>query len=44
MHEQPHKNILVYSISHKILIDSYPLRIRFEKTYGLIRFYDGTRY
>ena len=31
-------------ISDKSLIDSKPLRIRFDKIDGFIRIYDGTRY
>ena len=42
--EKPYRNILVYNISYKSLIDSKPLRIRFDKTDGFIRVYDGTRY
>ena len=38
------KNILVYNISYKSLIDSKPLRIRFDEIDGFIRVYDGTRY
>ena len=33
--EKTYKNILVYNISHKTLIDAKPLRIRFNK---IIRF------
>ena len=39
-----HENILVYNISYKSLIDSMPLRIRFDKIDGFIRGYDGIRY
>ena len=39
-----YKNVLVYSISYKSLIDYKPLRIRFDKIDGFIRVYDGTRY
>ena len=39
-----HENILVYNISYKSLIDSMPLRIRFDKVDGFIRGYDGIRY
>ena len=42
--EKSYENILVYNISYKILIDSKPLRIRFDKIDGFIRVYDGTRY
>ena len=41
--EKLYKNILVYNISYKSLIDSKPLRIRFNKIDGFIRVYDGTR-
>ena len=37
------KNILIYEISYKTLIDSKPLRIRFDQTDGFIRIYGGTR-
>ena len=37
--EKPYKNILVYNISYKSLIDSKPLHIKLD-----IRIYDGTRY
>ena len=39
-----HENILIYNISYKSLIDSLPLRIRFDKIDGFIRGYDGIRY
>ena len=39
--EKSHKNILIYDIT---LIGSKPLRIRFDKTDGFIKIYDGTRY
>ena len=42
--EKSHKNILIYNISYKTLIDSKPFRIRFDKINGFIRIYDGTRY
>ena len=42
--EKSHENILIYDISYKTLIDPKPLRIRFFKTHGIIRIYDGTRY
>ena len=35
---------MIYVISYKTLIDSKPLRIRFDKIDGLIRIYDGARY
>ena len=34
----------VYNISYKSLIDSKPLRIRFDYINGFIRIYDRTRY
>ena len=43
--EKSYKNILTYNISYKSLIDSNkPLPIRFDKTDGFIKVYDGTRY
>ena len=39
-----HKNILIYDISYKRLIDSKPLRMRFSKINGFNRVYDETRY
>ena len=42
--EKSHKNILIYGISYKTLIDPKPLRIRFDKIDRFIRIYDGTRY
>ena len=42
--EKSHKNIFIYDISYKKLIDSKPLRIRFDKIDGFIRIYNGTRY
>ena len=42
--EKPYENILVFNISYKRLIDSMPLRIRFDKIDGFIRGYDGIRY
>ena len=38
------KNILVYNISCKTLIDAKLLRIRFNKVDRFIKIYDGTRY
>ena len=38
------ENILVYNISYKTLIGSKPLRITFNKTDGVIRVCDETRY
>ena len=37
-------NILIYKNSYKILIDTKPLLIRFDKVDGFIRVYGGTRY
>ena len=42
--EKSHKNILIYDISYKTLIDPKPLGIRFDKIDGFIRIYDGTGY
>ena len=42
--EKSYKNILVHNISYKTLIDAKPLCIRFDKTDGFIRVYDGTIY
>ena len=42
--EKLYKNILVYNISYKTLIDDKPLRIRFDKIDGFNRVYDGTKY
>ena len=42
--DKSYENILVYNISYKSLIDSKPLRIRFNKIDGFIRVYDKTRY
>ena len=42
--KKSHENILIYDISYKTLIDTKPLRIRFDKIDGFIRIYDGTRY
>ena len=42
--EKSYENILVYNISYKSLIESKPLRIRFDKIDEVIRVYDGTRY
>ena len=41
--EKSYKNIVVFNISFNISIDSKPLRIRFQKTHGFIKVYDGTR-
>ena len=42
--EKSGKNILVYNISYKTLIDTKPLRLRFDKVDGFIRLNYGTRY
>ena len=42
--EESYENILFYNILYKSLIDSKPLRIRFDKIQGFIRVYVGTRY
>ena len=42
--EKSHKNVLIYNIPYKILVDSKTLRIRFDKIDGFIRIDDGTRY
>ena len=42
--KKSHENILIYSISYKILIDPKPLCIRFDKIDRLHGIYDGTRY
>ena len=42
--EKSHENILIYDISYKTLIDSKPLRTRFDNIDGFIRICDGTRY
>ena len=39
--KKSHENILIYNILYKNLIDSKPLRIRFDKIDGFIRIYDG---
>ena len=36
--------LLIHDISYKTLIGAKPLRTRFDKIYGFIRIYDGTRY
>ena len=35
---------LTYDNSYKTLIDPKPLRVRFDKTDGFIRVFDGSRY
>ena len=42
--EKSYENILFYNISYKRLIDTKPLRIRFDKIDWFIRVYDGTKY
>ena len=42
--KKSHENVLVYNISHKSLIDSKSLCIKFNKVDEFIRVYDGTRY
>ena len=42
--EKSYQNFLIYSISYRTLIDTKPLRIRFDKVNGFIRVHDGTRY
>ena len=42
--EKPYKNIFVYDISYKTLIDAKPMHIRFDKVDEFIRVYDGPRY
>ena len=44
MGEKSNKNILVYNILYKSLVDFKPLRNRLDKIDGFIRIYDGTRY
>ena len=44
IHEKSYENILAYNISYKTLIRAKPLYIRFDKTDGYTRVYDGTRY
>ena len=38
-----YKNILVYNISYKTLIDAKPLPVRFNKINRFIKVYDGVR-
>ena len=42
--KKSYENILIYDIPYKTLIGSKPLRVRFDKTDGIIRIYDRTRY
>ena len=44
IYENLYKNILVYNIPCKTLIDNKLLHIRFNKVDGVIRVYDRTRY
>ena len=44
INENSHENILIYDISYKTFIGPRPLRIRFGKTDGFIRIYDGSKY
>ena len=34
----------MHGISYKTFIGLKPMRIRFDKIYGIIKIYDGTRY
>ena len=38
------KNILVYNVSYKTLVDAKLLHVSLDKIDGLIRVYDGVRY
>ena len=42
--KKSHENILIYSILYKNLIGPKPLRIRFDKIYGFIKAYYGTKH
>ena len=42
--KKSYENILIYDIPYKTLIGSKPLLVRFDKTDGIIRIYDRTRY
>ena len=42
--EKSYKSILVYNILHKTLMGAKRLHIRFDKTDGFMRVYDGSRY
>ena len=42
--QKSHGRNWIYDISYKTLIGAKPLYIRFDKTDGFIRIYDGTRY
>ena len=41
--EKSYENILIDDVSYKILIGAKLLHIMFDKVYGLIRNYDGTK-
>ena len=41
--EKWHENNLIYDNSHKTLIGSKPLQIKFDKIDGFIKIYDGNR-
>ena len=42
--EKSYENILIYDTSYKTFMSVKPLRIRFDKVYGVINIYYGTRY
>ena len=42
--EKSYKNLSVYNTSYKTFTTAKPLRIRFDKIGGFIRFYDETRH
>ena len=42
INKKSYKNILVYNISYKTLIDAKPLHFRFDKADRFVRIYDGT--
>ena len=44
MDEKSYENILLNKISYKSLIDSKPLRVRFDKIGRIVKIYDGSRY
>ena len=44
MDEKSYENILLNKISYKSLIDSKPLRVRFDKIDRIVKIYDGSRY
>ena len=43
MDEKSYENILLNKISYKSLIDSKPLRVRFDKIDRIVKIYDGSR-